>query len=120
MNRLPFALALLLVMALAATAIARAPATPAPPGNAYGAYGCCCPWSAHLGICPVTPGELLRSFDDVCEIRGDDDEFVRYCNEGEEGVYPYRGETLREIALGFGFRNVAGLLDVLCRYGAHE
>ncbi len=65
MKRLPFALALLLVVALAATAIARAPATPTPPGNAYGAYGCCCPWSAHLEICPVSPGSMLSSFDDV-------------------------------------------------------
>ena len=124
MKRLPFALALTLVIALSATAIARAPNPPAPPGNAYGAYGCCCPWSAHLGICPVSPGALLSSFDDVCEIRDADDNFIRYCNAGEEGVYPYRGMTLREIALlfyEFGVLReptVAGLLDVLCRYGA--
>ena len=137
MNRLLYALALVLVMALAATAIARAPAAPAPPGNAYGAYGCCCPWSAHLGICPVTPGELLSSFDDVCEIheihddKPDEFKFSRYCDldkpgkgalEGEIVVYPYRGMTLREIALlfyGYGFLetpNVAGILDLLCRY----
>jgi len=133
MNRLPLALAFILVIALAATAIARAPNAPAPPGNAYGAYGCCCPWSAYLGICPVTPGELLRSFDDVCEIHKihDDkpDEFDRYCeldepakgaSDGEIVVYPYRGMTLRQIALGLyemGWitePNVSGILDLLC------
>ena len=120
MNRLPYALALVLVMALAATAIARAPAAPAPPGNAYGAYGCCCPWSAHLGICPVTPGELLSSFDDVCVSSYDDDGTPNYCREGDEGEYPYRGMTLREIALlfyGYGLLetpNVAGILNFLC------
>lgn len=107
---------ILTVMLAFFTAAARPPAGATPVGNAYGAYGCCCPWSAHLGLCPVSPGALLSSFDDVCEIRDADDAFVRYCDEGEEGVYPYRGKTLREIAQGFGFRNVAGLLDFLCGY----
>ncbi len=117
MNRLPLALAFILVIALAATAIARGPNAPAPPGNAYGAYGCCCPWSAYLGICPVTPGELLRSFDDVCVTGVDEFGNPLFCEAGQEGAYPYRGQSLRQIALGAGFRSVAGLLDALCGTG---
>lgn len=116
MHRLVLSSFLTLMLALVIVAAARAPATVAPPGNAYGAYGCCCPWSAHLGICPVTPGALLTAFDDVCEIHDEAGVFVRYCDAGEDGHYPYRGMTLRQIAQLFGLGNVRGLLDFLCGY----
>jgi len=113
MNRLPLTLALVLAMALAA---ASAQETTSPHGRADGAYGCCCPWSAHLGTCPVSPGMVLDSFDDVCVRDFDEDGQAVYCEPGEEGEHPYRGMTLEEIALFSGFEDVGGLLDFLCGY----
>ncbi len=122
MNRLPFALALLLVMALAATAIARAPATPAPPGNAYGAYGCCCPYSAWLEVCPMSPGAFLQGYHDVCLILDDHGAVKEFCDDDPDGVYPYRGMTPHQFTLAVGdvfgetFRNVGQMLDFFCGY----
>ena len=117
MKRLPFALALTLVIALSATAIARAPATPTPPGNAYGAYGCCCPYSAWLGECPQTPGAFMRGYQDVCV-----DEDGNWCSPGDDGFYPFEGMNPHQFALAVGsnfgvsFRNVAQMLDFFCGY----
>ena len=121
MNRLPYALALVLVMALAATAIARAPAAPPPPGNAYGAYGCCCPYGESLDVCPISPGAFLQSFDDVCLLFSEDGSY-EFCDGDPAGIYPYRGMTPPQVARAVGpvfgttFRNVAAMLDFFCGY----
>ena len=62
MKRLRIVLAfVILVAGLAMPGLARAPLAPSPPGDAYGAYGCCCPGTAWLGLCPLTPGAFQRA-----------------------------------------------------------
>ncbi|MFU8889377.1 MAG: hypothetical protein ACNA8N_12330 [Trueperaceae bacterium] len=105
-------LGLVLVVALAGSGLASAPA---PPGNAYGAYGCCCPYSAWLGLCPLTPGAFMQGYPTVCV-----NEDGGFCYPGDEGIYPYRDMTPRQFAhavgelLGVEFRNVGAMLDFFC------
>ncbi len=112
---LPLGLAATLVLAVVGMAIADGHA-----GDAE--YGCCCPYSAWLGSCPLTPGAFVNSFDDVCLIVDDDGEFVAFCHDDPDGVYPYRGMTLEEITLAVGpvvdqsFANVGAMLDFFCGY----
>ena len=114
MKKLPWILGLVVVIALAGTSLARAPN---PPGNAYGAYGCCCPYSAWLGLCPLTPGEFMQGYPTVCV-----DEHGGFCYPGDDGYYPFRGMTPNEFARAVGvtfgvqFRNVGAMLNFFCGY----
>jgi hypothetical protein len=108
MKKLPWILGLIVVIALAGSGLARAPA---PPGNAYGAYGCCCPYNAWLGLCPVTPGAFMQGYPTVCV-----NEDGGFCYPGEDGIYPYRDLTPNQFARVFGFRNVGAMLDFFCGY----
>lgn len=49
MHKLVLTTFLVATLALVASAGARAPVAANPPGNAYGAYSCCCPYSDFLG-----------------------------------------------------------------------
>ncbi len=68
MNRLRIVLAFVLIIALAVPALARAPNAPDPSGNAYGFYGCCCPGTQAMGLCPLTPGAFQRALVDYFDL----------------------------------------------------
>ena len=112
MKKLPWILGLAVVFALAGTCLAR---TPNPSGNAYGAYGCCCPYSAWLGLCPLTPGAFMQGYPSVCL-----DDNGEFCYPGDEGTYPYRDMTPNQFAravgaiFGVAFRNVGEMLNFFC------
>ena len=119
MNKLLLTMGLALVVALAGVSVADQAATT---GEADGLYGCCCPYSAWAGTCPQVPGPFLRSFDNVCVILDEDGEFVDWCVDDPNGVYPYRGMTWEEKGLALGpvlgteLLDVADFLDFFCGY----
>jgi len=118
MKKLPWFLGIVLVVALAGSGLARAPT---PPGNAYGAYGCCCPYSAWLGLCPQTPGAFMQAYHDVCLVPNASGGYD-FCYPGEDGFYPFAGMTPNEFARAVGanfgveFRNVGAMLNFFCGY----
>jgi hypothetical protein len=119
MKRPVFVLILAVVVALAGLGVADRVAATA---EAEPAFGCCCPYSAWKGSCPGYPGPFLRGFEDVCLIVDEDGEFVSWCADDPDGVYPYRGMTWEEIALALSpvveteLRDVADILDFFCGY----
>ncbi len=112
---LPLGLATTLVLAVVGMAIADAHG-----GDAV--FGCCCPYSAWLGSCPQTVGAFTDSWDDACMIFDEDGELVTFCQDDPDGVYPYRGMTLEEIAVAVGpnfgleFETVGAMMDFFCGY----
>jgi len=119
MKKLLLPLGLAAIIALAGAGVADQ-ANPA--GEADRTYGCCCPYTAWAGGCPAYPGSFLRGFEDVCSILDEDGEFVAWCADDPDGVYPYRGMTWEEIALALSpvveteLRDVADILDFFCGY----
>jgi len=109
MHKLVLTTFLVATLALVASAGARAPVAANPPGNAYGAYGCCCPYSDFLGACPLTPGAFLQGYHDVCV---DDD--GTWCEPGGDGHYPYLGLNPNQFARQLGFGTVAEMLRFFC------
>ena len=94
----------------------------APGTDAEGAFGCCCPWSEAMGLCPGDLVTFLAGFDDVCFELDDAGEVAGFCHDDPEGHYPFRGLSWPEIAEFisdvYGSEpTVGGMIDSLCGMG---
>ncbi len=116
MKRLLLTTIVTFTLALAGAASARAPADVSPPGNAYGAYGCCCPWSVHAGLCPSGLTDFLLALPEVCMLLDDDAEVVGFCVGDPDGFYPFRDLSYPEAAEFLGQASVGAMVDFFCGF----
>lgn len=93
----------------------------APHTDAVGQYGCCCPWSEAMGLCPGDLVAFLAAWDDACIVLDAEGEVVGFCRDDPDGAYPFRGMSWPEIAAYisdvYGSEpTVGGLIDYFCGY----
>ncbi len=115
MKKLLRAAFLATVVAVAVTASADQP----PAAIGEGEFGCCCGWTEWAGMCPFEVMQLGWVFDNACVHFDDDGDFVAWCADDPDGVYPFRGMTWPEradfIAQNYGIEpTVGGIVDFFC------
>jgi len=106
---LSLGLATTLVLAVVGMAIADAHADEAQ-------YGCCCPWSVSVGLCPSSLTDFLLAMPDACMVLDDDGEVAGFCLDDPDGFYPLRDLSYPEMAEFVGVASVGAMIDFFCGY----